>query len=114
MSLINFKGTPGNWETQNSIGKDMVSIFAAAHQGYKKIASLEYHTNEMMHDIMLSPEEAQANGKLISSAPLLAEALQDIVNFIQTYGIYDSSGKSLLEDIGFLEPQLAALKAAGL
>jgi hypothetical protein len=64
-----------------------------------------------------SPNETEiANAAFIvracNSHEALVRELRNLVDFINQYGIRDANGKSLMEDLGYLQEAEAALAAA--
>jgi len=77
---MNFKGTPGEWEVKHSQSKSAFNIVGTVLGSKYKIARCPYSTFE--NNKILSEKEkreCEANALLMSEAPNLLKALQNMV-----------------------------------
>lgn len=74
------KYTRGQWIVKHIESKNAFNVVGTALGGNRKIARCPYVVTGMEKTDKREKEEAEANAKLISAAPDLLEALQNIEN----------------------------------
>ena len=98
------KFTPGPWHFEDPLGPEILSIVAGGPEAYdwKHVAQISTtdQTDEFDDEIVIPPEEAMANARLIAAAPDLFAALRDITdraeNFAHSHAMI-ANGKGHVE-----------------
>jgi len=88
-----FKGTKSDWKTYKPDHIGCINVSIGEHNGFNGYV-------ELWHHHFKNKEEAEANAKLIATAPELLEACQTAYNFLKNGNQHETIiGKQLLATI---------------
>ena len=91
-----FKGTPGKWIVKLQNGRNSHDIIVD-REDYAWVASV----NQQFHDVA-TPEQAEANAKLIAAAPELLDALKELLKFCKSHNMdnyYTGSAEGIIDRV---------------